>query len=90
MAETSSLEVAQSLIIPSISAQTHLASPEVNNSSIDKTTDEISSDYVLPTEEKSCSLRDLLVVTHSHIPVLPPKSKLIFVPLITLHFEEQH
>jgi len=101
MAETSSsLVVAHSkllklpdhselVMIPSFSTQTHLAFPEENNSSVDKTTDEMSTDCILPTEQTSYSLGDLVVVTHSHIPVLPAKSEFV-VPLIALHYEEQN
>lgn len=75
-------------MIPSISAQTHLAFPEENNSSV-KTTDERSTDHILSTEQTSSSLGNLLVVTHSRIPILPAKSEFV-VPPTALHYKEQN
>ena len=73
------------IMTPSISI---LVFPKRNNSSVVETTDEMSTDYILPTEQTSNSPGDLVVGPHGHIPVLPAKSELV-VPLITLHYEEQ-
>ena len=93
MAETSSLVVEDKLLklpdhselvtTPLISIQTYLVFPERNNS-VDETTGDMS---ILPTEQTSCSLIDLVAVTHSQILVRSAKSKLV-VRLITSHCEE--